>query len=385
MGDQFTEVTRQSWGSRIGGSIGGIFFGFILVVGAFALLFWNEGRSVKTAKSLAEGAKSVISISADSVDPANEGKLVHLTGAVATDEVLRDPEFGISLGAVKLVRTVEMYQWDETSTSDTDKKIGGGTETTTTYSYDKRWSGHLIDSREFKQPDGHANPASMPVEDREFMAKTVSVGDAFTMSQGLLYQMNNYDRLSVSAAELPESVTAAYKLHDGGLYKGDTPGSPQVGDVRIKFEVIRPGETVSLIARQTGTTFTPYRTKVGRSIEMLSAGHHSADDMFAEAQSQNKVLTWGLRALGYILMMFGLGMLMAPISVLADVVPLFGNIAQVGTGMIAFVFGTFLSLVTIAVAWVTYRPLIGIALIIVSVAPFVLLPRMKKPQSQAAA
>ena len=46
-----TKVTRQSYGSRIMQSIRGILFGVVLVVIAFPLLFWNEGRAVQTAKS----------------------------------------------------------------------------------------------------------------------------------------------------------------------------------------------------------------------------------------------------------------------------------------------------------------------------------------------
>ncbi|WP_339136467.1 MAG: hypothetical protein WGN25_01115 [Candidatus Electrothrix sp. GW3-4] len=53
--DSYTEVTNQSWFSRIGGAIKGIIFGFILFIIAFPLLFWNEGRAVKTYKTLKEG------------------------------------------------------------------------------------------------------------------------------------------------------------------------------------------------------------------------------------------------------------------------------------------------------------------------------------------
>ncbi|MCI5157840.1 MAG: hypothetical protein D3906_05255, partial [Candidatus Electrothrix sp. AUS1_2] len=78
--DSYTEVTSESWFGRIGGAIKGIIFGFILFLIAFPLLFWNEGRAVKTYKSLKEVSGAVISVLADQVDPNNEGKLVHLSG-----------------------------------------------------------------------------------------------------------------------------------------------------------------------------------------------------------------------------------------------------------------------------------------------------------------
>ena len=54
-------------------AVGGVF----LVIAPF-MLFFNECNSVETAKSLAEGAGLVVSVSADSVDAGNEGGLVHI-------------------------------------------------------------------------------------------------------------------------------------------------------------------------------------------------------------------------------------------------------------------------------------------------------------------
>lgn len=47
--DVVTEVTKQSWFSRIGGSFKGVAFGALLVIAAIPLLFWNEGRAVGLA------------------------------------------------------------------------------------------------------------------------------------------------------------------------------------------------------------------------------------------------------------------------------------------------------------------------------------------------
>jgi hypothetical protein len=55
-----TEVTSQSIFGRIGNSIVGMLFGFVLLVGSIILLFWNEGRAVATAKSLREGAPPLL-------------------------------------------------------------------------------------------------------------------------------------------------------------------------------------------------------------------------------------------------------------------------------------------------------------------------------------
>ncbi len=44
----YQEVTKTSYGSRLGSSLRGIITGLILFVAATALLWWNEGRAVKT-------------------------------------------------------------------------------------------------------------------------------------------------------------------------------------------------------------------------------------------------------------------------------------------------------------------------------------------------
>ena len=72
--DTHTEVTTESWGSRIGSSLGGIVVGILLIIASFPTLFWNEGRAVKTAQSLEEGGGAVVSVAVDRVDPQNEGK-----------------------------------------------------------------------------------------------------------------------------------------------------------------------------------------------------------------------------------------------------------------------------------------------------------------------
>ena len=149
MADTFTERTSQSWFSKIFGSFVALLFGIVLVPVAIILLFWNEGRAVATAKSLAEGASSVISAPADAVNADNNLKLVHVSGNATTDEVLTDPTFGVSATAIRLGRKVEMYQWNEVKNSSTQKDLGGSNETTTTYSYDQKWSDDPIDSTKF--------------------------------------------------------------------------------------------------------------------------------------------------------------------------------------------------------------------------------------------
>src|SRR5271168_5165340 len=106
----FREVSKQSWGGRIGSSLGGALLGGLLFLVSFPLLWWNEGRAVQTEQSLTEGAKNVVAIDADKVDSANEGKLVHITAKATTDDTPAEPDFHVKAPKViRLDRKVEMY------------------------------------------------------------------------------------------------------------------------------------------------------------------------------------------------------------------------------------------------------------------------------------
>lgn len=380
--DSFTEVTSESWFGRIGGAIKGILFGLVLLVIAFPLLFWNEGRAVERYKTLKEGGGAVVSATSDRVSAANTGKLIHLTGKADTDATLTDSVFGVSANALKLKRVVEMYQWKETSQSKTKNKLGGGTETVKTYTYSKTWSENHIRSANFKKPTEHQNPGSIPYESTQQTADKVTLG-AFTLSSSLVGKINNFESLPIGGdTPLPEPLKNKARLHDAGFYIGTDPVSPQVGDTRVNFRVAKPTK-ISLIAKQVENTFEPYRTKAGGTIELLQTGIHTADAMIRKAQDNNKMLAWFLRLAGFILMLIGLNMIFRPLSVIADVLPILGNIVGAGTGIISFLLAAILSLITIAIAWVVYRPLLGIILIVVAVGLTVAIKVKLKPSKAA--
>ncbi len=94
-----------------------------------------------------------------------------------------------------------------------------------------------------------------------------------------------------------------------------------------------------------------------------SWGDGGGGDRYTESSAENTALTWILRLVGFVLMAVGIAMVLAPLSVLADVVPFIGNIVGYGTGFLAIGTASVLSLVTIALGWIVYRPLIGIAIL----------------------
>ena len=363
-----TVTTSQSWFSRLGSSVKNVFIGFALIIISIILLFWNEGRAVKTEQSLKEGASAVVSVSSEAKDSANEGKLVHFTGESRTPSVLTDVDFGVGGSALKLRRIVEMYQWEENSKSDTKEKLGGGTETITTYTYDQDWFDHVIDSSRFQESETHINPKTKRFENKEWLAANVSVG-AYVIPDDLITALSGYQPFTLTSemlTTLPYATQEQLELTGNMLYFQSTASAlPQIGSTRMRYEIIVP-QVLSVIAKQSGATLVPYVTKNGRSISMIQTGSYTAGEMFEGAIANNRVMTWVLRFIGTLLMYIGLRMTLGVLPIVASVIPFIGRIVGSGMSLASGLLTLIGSSITIAVAWIVYRPLIGIILLFVA-------------------
>lgn len=375
MSDQFTEVTTKSWGSRLMDSIRGLFLGLILIIGSLILLWWNEGRAIHTENDLKDGSKNVVHLQTNVPLPENEDKLVHLTGTVNTTDTLNDPDFNIYTNAIALKRNVLIYQWKETSEEITEKNLGGAETTTTTYSYSKNWVSNKINSDNFKKPEGHVNNSAYSYENSSYEAENVFI-DSFKLSKEVIDNISNFETFALDS----NSKNGSYKISSNTIYlgSGNLENNPQIGDVKISFEVVKPSQLVSIISKQSQNTLVPFVGKNGTTINELSFGEVSADVMFKEAISSNKTLTWILRLVGLVLCIFGFNLLFNPLVIIGDFVPFIGSIVGIGTGFLSTILGMIFSFVTVAIAWFFYRPIISIILISVVVLLFIFLLYRRK-------
>ncbi|RLB63505.1 MAG: hypothetical protein DRI90_06715 [Deltaproteobacteria bacterium] len=359
--DTHTEVATTGWFSRIASSIKSVLLGLLLFAGAFPLLWWNEGRVVRVAESLDEGAGVVASVAADAVETENDGELVHLSGLARTEDVLKDADFGVSETGLKLIRSVDMYQWTESVERNKKKKTGGKEETRTTYRYQRSWSSTPIDSSRFSDSQGHGNPP-MRYQEVTRLAPNVTVG-AFTLPPELVSKISGAAIVPMDEAahgKLTPTIQQRTRVHEGAFHYRPTAvdgtfnaAQPEVGDHRIRFSVLKAAE-VSIVAKQTGSSLAAYQTKGG-------------DDL---------------------LMLLGLGLVFRPLVVVADVVPLLGELLRIGAFFVALAISLPLSILTIAIAWLTARPLMGAALLVVFVGiitGLVLLIRKRKAKRTAVA
>lgn len=105
---------------------------------------------------------------------------------------------------------------------------------------------------------------------------------------------------------------------------------------------------------------------VGYGFQTLVMGTKAADEIYEDAHSSNHSLTWVLRLIGVMLVIGGLKMIFGFIEAILKVVPFIANILGWGVGLVCTVVGVAWSLIVIALAWLFYRPLIGIILLAIA-------------------
>jgi len=429
----YQEVTTTGYGTRVGNSFKAIGGGILLFILGTALLWWNEGRAVKTEKMLEEAGTAYVEMENPAKKDASlEGELICGTALATTEDSLVDAQFGIGVKAIAMKRTVEYYQWVEHAEKKKEDKLGGKEVTTTTYTYSREWTSRPVESAQFKDPAyQNKNMVLTTIEDAEQYAENVSFG-AYKLNEGLIHSIRSTEGLDLAIAEdllkqLDKSAQTAYErfygvqknnqqpaqqpaaipdsikaqlpdstkakldslqaindsinkamaaaenkkdleyVHQAGniLYYGRVPGSPEVGDVRVTFEKVVPAK-VTVMAVVDGDTFKPFKAKNGKRFQTLVMGKKSGDEIIEAEKEANSVVLWILRIVGILMVIGGLKGIFGFIETILKVVPFIAGIFGWGVGIVCTVVGVVWSLIVIAIAWLFYRPLLGISLLVIA-------------------
>ncbi len=391
----FTETRTTGYGSRLGNSCMAIPMGIILFLVATALLWWNEGRAVHRAQDIKQVAKTAQSIGdISNANTSLDGQLIHTTGTASTEDILSDDLFGIKTNALAIVRSAEYYQWKENEKHETKDKLGGKQEEIITYTYERDWTADPINSSRFKDPDyQNVNNVIWEIEDMRVIASNVSFGTYILpelfISDIVSKQSDNVSPLMISAdnpalKQLNENVMKALGdnvrpeaaqvkdslayVHVFGnqVYIGFNPSNPSIGDIRLTFEQLSPSCNISLIAVPTNGTFTTFQAKHDANEYELRVGTWTLDQMIKQANDENATLTWILRILGVIVVIAALKMIFGILVTILKLVPFLASIMNLGVSLVCGVLGFVWSLIVIAIAWIFYRPLLGIALLVIA-------------------
>lgn len=358
--DQFSETTKTSWLGRIGGSLIGFVIGIILIALSVTALAWNEHRAVQAFKSLARGLGAVVTVSASNIDEKNDQRLVYLTGPLTAAKSAFDPAMNFAVkNAIRLQREVAMYQWVEQVSEKTTNQVGGSQVTEKFYEYVQAWVSTPQNSSQFKISASHQNPP-MPLRSATFDATSITLG-AFALDPAFINKLDTFE--NVLDADKPLS---GYQRFSDAFYKSKDPSQPEIGDLRITYQAVL-AKDYSVVAKQSNGALAPYKDQSGYVIALLEAGQISAANLFAQQGETETILTWMGRILGLLFIFLGLKLLFGPIEILVAVLPFLHSIVRFGAGIIAFLLAIPITLITIAIAWLYVRPVIGIGLVLLSV------------------
>ena len=393
----YQEVATTGYGTRVGNSFKAIGSGILLFIVGTCVLWWNEGRAVKTEKMLDEAGSAYVEMENPSKKDASlEGELICGTALATTEDSLIDKDFGVGAKAIALTRRVEYYQWVEHAQEKREDKLGGKEVTTTTYTYTKEWTSRPVESAQFKDPAyQNKNMVLTTVEEAEQYAENVSWG-AYKLNESLIHSIRSNEGLDLAIAEdllkqLDKSAQTAYErfygvndsinkamaaaenkkdleyVHQAGniLYYGRVPGSPEVGDVRVTFEKVVPAK-VTVMAVVDGDTFKPFKAKNGKRFQTLVMGKKSGDEIIEAQKEANNMFLWILRIVGILMVIGGLKGIFGFLETILKVVPFIAGIFGWGVGIVCTVIGVVWSLIVIAIAWLFYRPLLGISLLVIA-------------------
>jgi hypothetical protein len=341
----------------------------LLVPASIFLLYWNEGRAVNAIRALDRGAAAIIEVAATPVDPQGNGRLVHVSGMMQPATPARDPAFGATGdNLLRLSRAVEMYQWKEESSSHSSQSVGGSKTTETTYSYQHVWSAQPIASGQFKVPGGHQNPP-MQLRSATFDGGDVRLG-AYRVDPSLLDKVTAFTPFQVQSPPPPQ-----YQANGDGFYRGQDASQPMVGDLRVSFTAV-PAQTISVAAAQSGGVLTAWRDANGYTIALAEPGVVTAAALFHDEKQSEATLTWILRGVGFALMLVGFVCMTRPLTMLFAVLPFLESVVGAGAFLVALTLAVPITLLTIALAWIVHRPLIGAGLLAGAVAALYLLRQL---------
>ena len=147
--------------------------------------------------------------------------------------------------------------------------------------------------------------------------------------------------------------------------------NPTVGNIRISYKV-NDYKDVSVLGKQVGSTITSYTSKNNKTYRELYKGTKNSTDMINTIESGNKMSKWIFRILGTLLVCIGMSMVLSPLTTLVGYIPFLGKIVNGAIGAVSSFVGIAVSLIVIGIAWLVFRPIIGIILLVVSVGLVVL-------------
>lgn len=420
MNDVFRSVSHRSLGDNLLESIKGFLIGLVLFFAAFPVLWWNEG-----CVDPASIAKTAVVVKADGSGNEGEGKLVAVTDKLAVTERVGDPGMLAPGAYVELRRDVSMYAWIEKKETQTKKRLGGGSDVITTYTYQRDWTSSPADSESFNHPEGHENPR-LDVRSAVFHPALAEVGGfSFAPAEAKLPPATSIDVTAEmvklpappppiapapSAKALPgkkpvpvkapppkkpdpkkaapadadadtdaaadtdadaDTDAAAksnlpFRFIAPALFRGaGTPERPVVGDVKVSYQAVTPGKLTTLYGTRQGKSVIPFVFEGSDKLFRVVEGTHQ--EAMATLHNEHVTRTWAIRGLGFFMIWVGLALVIGPFNAVLDIVPFIGQAGRFVTGIVMFPIAALLAGTTIVISAIAHSTILLVGTLVVLV------------------
>ena len=126
-----------------------------------------------------------------------------------------------------------------------------------------------------------------------------------------------------------------------------------------------------MVGKQSGQDLVPYHTRAGEELFICWSGLKEAGEVFLTEHHHNRTWTWIYRLLGWLSTFLGLCCLSALLEQLLDLLPSVRSIVTLGMTSLPFSVSISLTLTIIGVGWSIYRPIVGLALLMMGLLPYV--------------
>jgi len=362
--------------------------GLLILLFSFYLLFNNEVVSLGNYMALKDAEDEVISVPNNKIDPENDGELIYTAGRIEAP-IITDKEFGIKVEAIKLKRTVETYQWKEEKTVKKVKNKDGQKVDQATYKYTKIWSPAIINSDNFYLKKSYINPKEDIYKNKLFLSKLVLLGK-FKIASELLAEHEEFVPINISeyissikrfskilnqkSSAFEITYPKEFKVVGSVFYKGKNINNPQIGDVRISFEIVKPFDA-SIIGMQEDGEIKKYEYGT-RELFIAQKGIVETKTILKKFEKNVYKFEIKVVILAIVLMYIGFLLIKMPFRKIILLIPYFGVYIAFSDTKRFFVIAILLTLITDGIVWSIYLPLQSLIVVVICIAILTILRKL---------
>jgi hypothetical protein len=373
---------------------------------------------------IGEGYKICNKKNSQNYEPELNNKLVHVKGELETYNILSDSEIGVSVEkCLILERVVEIYDYVEEKQGDeyTYHKNWVPSNGLNIEEHPARESVRMKRDTKFRRVYDYMKILSNEIFLGEYKLQSSLLQNLHCQKNINLSQQTSYLKYEdIKSLTKRENV----EVEDSFLKICARSNKNKIGDIRITYNVLEAPQQVTIIALQNNQSLEPFdfdsKQDNNKLIEMsdnngqpknelaqpllisdasrqkgvnandvnksndkgvvasikhfmetdkrqiywIFPGHLELEECFENRKNLESQKTWIFRLIGFLMFTFGIYFFFAPLLALLSWIPILGTIVKFLFFVFSLLVGICFTILTIALAWLFYRPLLSALLII---------------------